>query len=77
MEDKVTIQEMANNYAELLPQKRIAKKFCQIDYTAGAKAVLEEIEKVVNANSILGHPFPTLSMRLGAIVDKIRELKGE
>ena len=71
MEDKLTIQEMANNYAELLPQKRVAKKFCQIDYTAGAKAVLEEIESVMPKT-----PYANPNEVIDVIAYKIRELKG-
>ena len=31
------LEEAANNYAELLPQGRIAKKYCKIDFKAGAR----------------------------------------
>ena len=43
----------------------------------GANAVLEEIESIINANTILGHPFPSLEMRFNRIVNRIKELKGE
>lgn len=43
----------------------------------GANTVLKEIENILKADRILGHPFPTTVMRLREIEDKIKELKGE
>jgi len=68
-----TIKEMANNYAELLPQKRIAKKFCKIDYEAGAKAVLEIFEELVENRNFCAFPISVHQ----EFLDKIKELKGE
>lgn len=60
-----TIEEMAHEYAELLPQKRIAKKFCKIDYKAGANAIISEIEKTYHAQGAFG------------VIELIKELKGK
>ena len=46
-------------------------------YKAGANAILKEIENILKADRILGNPFPSQEMRLNAIGNKIKELKGE
>lgn len=37
--------------------------------------VIDAIENILNADRILGNPFPTTEMRLNAIIDTIKQLK--
>ena len=45
------------------------------DFEAGANYVLDEIEKVIKSDRILGHPFPSLEMRYNQIISVIEKLK--
>ena len=45
------------------------------DFETGANYVLDAIENILNADRILGNPFPTTEMRLDAIIDTIKQLK--
>lgn len=77
-----TIEEMAAKHAyyersDDLPNEGGYDLQKLESYFAGANAVLEEIEKTLNADRILSHPFPTKEMRLWSIQEKIKELKGE
>lgn len=47
----------------------------EMAYEAGANYVLEEIENVIKADRILGHPFPSLEMRYNQIISVIEQLK--
>ena len=69
-----TIEQMAALYALNYHMSCISREG---GFIAGANAVLVEIESILNANRVLGHPFPTAEMRLREIEDKIKELKGE
>ena len=66
-----TINEFATKYAQdkYLPvQTYNAVK-------AGANYVLEEIEKVIKSDRILGYPFPSIEMRYNKIISLIEQLK--
>ena len=47
----------------------------QNTFEAGANYVLEEIEKVIKSDRILGYPFPSLEMRYNQIISLIEQLK--
>jgi hypothetical protein len=47
----------------------------QTSFEAGGNYVLEEIEKVIKSDRILGHPFPSLEMRYNQIISVIEQLK--
>lgn len=47
----------------------------QKTFEAGANYVLEEIDKVIKSDRILGHPFPSLEMRYNQIISVIEQLK--
>lgn len=44
-------------------------------FQTGANYVLEEVEKVIKSDRILGHPFPSLEMRYNQIISIIEQLK--
>lgn len=44
-------------------------------FVKGANYVLDEIEKVIKSDRILGHPFPSLEMRYNQIITVIEQLK--
>ena len=47
----------------------------QTYFEAGANYVLEEIEKVIKSDRILGYPFPSIEMRYNKIISVIEQLK--
>lgn len=51
------------------------QRMCKESFEAGANYVLEEIENVIKADRILGHPFPSLEMRYNQIISVIEQLK--
>lgn len=46
-----------------------------MDFEAGANYVLDEIEKIIKSDRILGHPFPSLELRYNQIINAIEQLK--
>jgi hypothetical protein len=47
----------------------------RIGFIAGANYVVDEIENIIKADRILGHPFPSLEMRYNKIISVIEQLK--
>ena len=47
----------------------------RIGFDSGANYVLEEIEKVIKSDRILGYPFPSIEMRYNKIISVIEQLK--
>ena len=47
----------------------------QKTFEVGANYVLEEIEKVIKSDRILGYPFPSIEMRYNKIISVIEQLK--
>ena len=47
----------------------------RIGFNSGANYVLEEIEKVIKSDRILGYPFPSIEMRYNKIISVIEQLK--
>ena len=47
----------------------------QNTFEAGANYVLEEIEKVIKSDRILGYPFHSIEMRYNKIISVIEQLK--
>lgn len=72
---KEKAHEIAWEYTKHYDPIACKQEWCEMAAREGANYVLDEIENVIKANRILGHPFPSLEMRYNQIIDVIEELK--